>query len=51
MTTYTVTWKDGFTDKATFDTLEEAVKWAKMMRAMNYKEVKLLKVETTEMDF
>ena len=34
-----------------FDDFEEAKKWAVMKRAMNYKEVKLLKVETNEIEF
>jgi hypothetical protein len=31
--------------------LEEAIKWAKMKKGMNYKEVKLEKMEITEIDF
>ena len=52
MTTYKVTWKEMWTaDEMTFIDFEEAKKWAMMKKAMNYKEVKLLKVETTEMEF
>lgn len=52
MTTYKVIWKDLWTaDEMTFTDLEEAKKRAVMMRAMHYKEVKLVKVETTEMEF
>ena len=52
MTTYKVTWKEMWTtDEMTFTDVEEAKKWATMKKAMNYKEVKLLKVETTEIEF
>ena len=52
MTTYKVTWKERWSiEDATFTNLEEAKKWAEMMRAMNYKEVRLYKVESTEIDF
>jgi hypothetical protein len=52
MTTYKVTWKEMWTaEEMTFTDVEEAKKWAKMKKAMNYKEVKLVKVETTEMEF
>jgi hypothetical protein len=52
MTTYKVTWKEMWTtEEMTFTNVEEAKKWAMMKRAMNYKEVKLVKVETTEMEF
>ena len=52
MTTYKVTWKEMWTtDEITFTDMEEAKKWAVMKRAMNYKEVKLLKVETNEIEF
>lgn len=52
MITYKVTWKEMWTpDEMTFTNMEEAKKWAVMKRAMNYKEVKLLKVETNEIEF
>ena len=52
MTTYKVTWKEMWTnEEMTFTCEEEAKKWATMKRAMNYKEVKLVKVETTEIEF
>lgn len=52
MTTYKVTWKEMWTtEEMTFTDVEDAKKWAKMKKAMNYKEVKLVKVETTEMEF
>jgi hypothetical protein len=52
MTTYRVTWKEMWTtDETTFDNEAEAVKWAAMIKAMNYKEVKVFKVETTEIEF
>ena len=52
MITYKVTWKEMWTpDEMTFTDMEEAKKWAVMKRAMNYKEVKLLKVETNEIEF
>ena len=52
MTTYKVTWKEMWTtEEMTFTDVEEAKKWAMMKKAMNYKEVKLVKVETTEMKF
>ena len=52
MTTYKVTWKEMWsTNEMTFDNIEEAKRMATMKKAMNYKEVKLLKVETEEIDF
>lgn len=52
MTTYKVIWKEMWTaDEMTFTDMEEAKKWAMMKKAMNYKEVKLLKVETNEIEF
>jgi hypothetical protein len=38
-------------EEMTFTDLNEAKAWAVMERAMGYKEVKLLKVETEEMEF
>ena len=50
--TYKVIWKEMWSkDEATFDTEEEAKNFARMKKAMNYKEVALKKVETTEMEF
>ena len=52
MTTYKVTWKEMWaTEEMTFINAEEAEKWARMKKAMNYKEVKIFKVETTEIKF
>lgn len=52
MTTYKVTWKEMCaTEEMTFTDAEEAKRWATMKKSMNYKEVKLIKVETTEMEF
>ena len=52
MTTYKVTWKEMWsTDEMTFENIEEAKKMAAMKKAMNYKEVKLFKVETVEIEF
>jgi hypothetical protein len=51
-TTYKVTWKETWaTEEMTFTEVEEAKRWAMMKKAMNYKEVKMFKVETTEMEF
>ena len=51
-TTYKVTWNTTFaTDSTTFKTLEEAIEWAQMKQAMNYKGVKLEKIEATEIAF
>ena len=52
MTTYKVTWKEMWTiEEMIFTNVEEAKEWATMKKAMYYKEVKMFKVETTEMDF
>ena len=52
MTTYKVTWKEMWTtEEMTFDNEAEAKRWATMKKAMSYKEVKIFKVETTEIKF
>jgi hypothetical protein len=51
-TTYKVTWKETWTtEEMTFTEAEEAKRWAMMKKAMNYKEVKMFKIETIEMEF
>jgi hypothetical protein len=51
-TTYNVTWKEMWSkDEAVFATEEEAKTFARMKKAMGYKEVALMKVEKTEMEF
>ena len=51
-TTYKVSWKETWSyDEQTFTDLEKAIELAKMKKAMNYKEVKLEKVETVEIEF
>lgn len=52
MIKYVVSWNERWIrDSVTFTDLEEAIKWAKMKKNMNYKEVKLEKMEITEIDF
>lgn len=52
MIKYTVTWKETWsTDDTTLFDLEEAKNWARMKKAMGYEEVKLEKVEFTEIEF
>jgi hypothetical protein len=52
MTTYRVTWKEMWArEEETFTNLEKAKEYAKIKKSMNYKEVKLEKVETTEIEF
>jgi hypothetical protein len=51
-TTYKVTWIEMWaTEEMAFDNEAEAKRWAMMKKAMNYKEVKMFRVETTEMEF
>lgn len=52
MTTYKVTWEEMWSlDEMEFTNIEEAKNWAKMKKAMNYKNVKLMKVKTEEIEF
>jgi hypothetical protein len=52
MTTYRVTWKEMWArNEETFKDIEKAKEYAKMKKSMNYNEVKLEKVETTEIEF
>lgn len=49
---YEVQWEEMWAyDRIEFSNLEEAVRMAKMKKAMNYKNVKLVKVEREEMEF
>ena len=50
--TYKTTWREMWSkEEATYTTIEEAVKMAKMKKGMGYKDVKVVKVEETEIEF
>lgn len=52
MTEYRVTWGGMWErETRTFTEYEKAVEWARMKKAMNYKNVKLEKLEIEELEF
>ena len=52
MVKYEVSWKTTWArDRYELATLEEAIEYAKMKKGLGYKEVKLNKVEYTEIEF
>lgn len=51
-TEYRVIWKETWADaNRTFKTLEEAIKYANDRKALYYKNVRIEKLEITEIDF
>jgi hypothetical protein len=52
MTKYRVTWKEMWArEEETFTEIEKAKEWATMKKQLGYQEVKLEKVEITEIEF